>query len=144
MVKRTRSAALAAWRDRSTPIFSTVSVVSLMPAVSSTLTGIPLTTRVDSITSRVVPGKGVTIARSLLLQALSKLDLPTLGQPTIATFKPLLSSSPCSAVASKAVTFSNTRFNRSLISTSFKGGRSSSKSILASTSANIFKHSPLR
>ena len=139
MVNSTKSADSSAWRDRSTPICSTVSNVSLIPAVSNTWMGVPPTTKVDSITSRVVPGKSVTIARSLWLQALSKLDLPTLGRPTIATFKPFLSSSPRSAVAKIVFTWVNTACSCCLIASSSRGGKSSSKSIRASTSAKISK-----
>ena len=46
---------------RSTPMPSTKSFVSLKPAVSATTTGNPPTSSVNSRTSRVVPGMGVTI-----------------------------------------------------------------------------------
>ena len=68
------------------PICSTSSVgVDRMPAVSRRVTGTPCTDTEASTTSRVVPGTAVTMARSLLLHAFSRLDLPTLGRPTMAT-----------------------------------------------------------
>uniref|UniRef100_A0A7C9F693 Uncharacterized protein n=1 Tax=Opuntia streptacantha TaxID=393608 RepID=A0A7C9F693_OPUST len=82
------SAPSATASDLSTPILSTTSSVSRIPAVSSRVTGIPLTVILASTTSRVVPAMSVTIALSLLLQAFRRLDLPTLGRPTIATCKP--------------------------------------------------------
>lgn len=50
-----RSASLKALRERSTPIFSTISSVSRIPAVSTNLNGTPLTLTYSSKTSRVVP-----------------------------------------------------------------------------------------
>ena len=49
----------------STPIFSTTSSVSRIPAVSATTTAYPPISSVSSNTSRVVPGMLVTIAASL-------------------------------------------------------------------------------
>ena len=46
---------------RCTPMPSTISSVSLKPAVSATTTGNPPISSVNSRTSRVVPGIGVTI-----------------------------------------------------------------------------------
>ena len=48
--------------DFCTPIFSTISSVSLIPAVSTIFRGIPLIFTNSSITSLVVPGISVTIA----------------------------------------------------------------------------------
>lgn len=50
--------------DFRTPIFSTISSVSLIPAVSINTKGIPLILITSSITSLVVPGMCVTIALS--------------------------------------------------------------------------------
>lgn len=47
------------------PIFSTTSSVSLMPAVSRSVTGTPHTVTLASTTSRVVPAMSVTIALSV-------------------------------------------------------------------------------
>lgn len=47
------------------PIFSTISSVFLMPAVSRSVTGTPHTVTLASTTSRVVPAISVTIALSL-------------------------------------------------------------------------------
>ena len=49
---------------RFTPAYSTVSDVSLMPAVSMSLIGMPRMLAYSSMVSRVVPGISVTIARS--------------------------------------------------------------------------------
>ena len=56
--------------------------------------------------SRVVPATSVTMARWEPLQALSRLDLPTLGRPTSATCSPLRSSCParCVCLASEICT----------------------------------------
>jgi hypothetical protein len=82
----TKSAPKAAAFDRSMPICSTtLSVAVWMPAVSKSVIGTPLTATRASTISLVVPGWAVTIARSLRLHAFSKLDLPTLGRPMIAT-----------------------------------------------------------
>lgn len=91
-IKRT-SAPAAAALERSMPICSTTSVVaSWMPAVSSSVTGTPCTATDASTMSRVVPGLAVTMARSLRLHAFSKLDLPTLGRPTMAIWRGLCES----------------------------------------------------
>jgi hypothetical protein len=42
----------------------------------------------------------VTIARSVCVHALSRLDLPTLGRPTMATCRPWRSRLPCRLVRS--------------------------------------------
>ena len=121
---------------------STISSVSRIPAVSKTWTGIPPTTSCDSTTSRVVPGRSVTIARSLWLQAFNRLDFPTFGRPTIATLSPDLNNSPRSAVASIWVTCSITASMLDTIRSSYSGGKSSAKSIRASTSAKISSAMP--
>ena len=60
--KRIKSASLNALRERSTPIFSTISSVSRIPAVSTSLNGTPRTLTYSSHTSRVVPATSVTMA----------------------------------------------------------------------------------
>ena len=112
--KRTKSASCRAFLERSTPICSTRSSVSRMPAVSMSLSGTPLILTYSSITSRVVPSISVTIALSSRRRLLSRLDLPTLGRPMIAVEMPsrkilprravlrrLLSSASNSAVFSR-------------------------------------------
>ena len=96
----------------------------------------PPTTSCDSTTSRVVPGRSVTMARSQRLQALSRLDLPTLGRPTMATLSPIRSSCPASAVAKMCSTSPSTAATWARTAPSSRGGRSSSKSTRASTSAS--------
>ena len=58
----TKSAELSDSFDFSTPIFSTISSVSLIPAVSTIFKGIPFILTNSSITSLVVPAISVTIA----------------------------------------------------------------------------------
>ena len=62
---------------------STVSSVSLNPAVSIKRKRIPSYIKVSSILSRVVPGILETIAFSSLSSALRSEDLPTFGFPAI-------------------------------------------------------------
>ena len=50
--------------------------------------------KVSSIVSRVVPAISDTIARSSFSKALSKVDLPALGFPTIATGIPFFKTFP--------------------------------------------------
>ena len=65
-----------------------------MPAVSMrTNVRLPRASTV-SIESRVVPGCSATITRSSPSRAFSRLDLPTLGRPRIAT---RIAASPASA-----------------------------------------------
>ncbi len=56
--------------------------------MSSTRSGTPSMVNRSSITSRVVPASGATIARSSPSSALSSDDLPALGGPTIASDSP--------------------------------------------------------
>ena len=73
---------------RATPIFSTTFLVWRMPAVSNKINGMPLRLYLPSTTSRVVPAKGETMAFSSCSKAFKRVDFPTLGFPTIATFNP--------------------------------------------------------
>ena len=61
------------------PIFSMIFSVSLTPAVSIILKGIPSIVIYSSIVSLVVPGISVTIALFSPSKELSKEDFPTLG-----------------------------------------------------------------
>ena len=85
---KTKSASFNALRLRSTPIFSTTSSVSRIPAVSINCKGTPRTLTYSSIVSLVVPAISVTIAFSSLNSTFNKLDFPTFGRPTIAVFNP--------------------------------------------------------
>ena len=62
---RFKSASLEIVLDFFIPIFSTVFLCFLIPAVSKNLTGSPRISIYDSIASLVVPGSSATIAKSL-------------------------------------------------------------------------------
>ena len=64
IVQRTMAARSIALMALSIPICSTVSSVSRSPAVSKNRNRMPFISRVSSITSRVVPGMSLTMARS--------------------------------------------------------------------------------
>ena len=83
-----RSALLMASRARLTPMRSTVSSLSLMPAVSFKCMRMPSSWMLPSTVSRVVPGMSVTMARSSINRALSREDLPALGLPQMTTRRP--------------------------------------------------------
>ena len=83
-----RSARSPAFLARSTPMRSASSAPSRMPAVSVMRTGAPHISSVSSSVSRVVPGMEVTIARSVPMSALKRLDLPAFGAPNMATNAP--------------------------------------------------------
>lgn len=78
--------------DFSTPIFSTMSSVSLIPAVSIRFNVIPSMFNPASTMSLVVPGISVTIALSSSINLFKMLLFPTLGRPIIATFIPFVKS----------------------------------------------------
>ena len=101
--RRTRSASLRAFFERSTPICSTMSSVSRIPAVSTNLRGTPLMLTYSSMTSRVVPSISVTMAFSSRRRLLRRLDLPTFGRPMIAVEIPSRKILPRRAVFSKLV-----------------------------------------
>ena len=56
--------------------------------MSASVTGSPPISIVSRTMSRVVPGIGVTIARSLPTSRLSSVDLPAFGRPRITALKP--------------------------------------------------------
>ena len=90
----TRSAPDTCCRDLRTPSSSTASATLLRnPAVSVTITGIPSSSSVTSMASRVVPGRSDTMAASRPARTLSRLDLPVLGHPARTTRNPSRSSS---------------------------------------------------
>ena len=74
--------------DFSTPICSTLSSVSRIPAVSIIFKGTPPIFAYSSKLSLVVPGISVTIALSSRKSVFKRLDLPTFGLPMIAVTKP--------------------------------------------------------
>ena len=100
------------------------------PAVSVSTRGTPRTFATSSRVSRVVPGIGVTMARSVRRRALSRLDLPTLGLPTRAVRTPWRSTMPVVALAISA--WMSPRAGRRSGDTSAGGTSSSGKSIVAS------------
>ena len=85
---KTKSAVSNNFKLFSTPIFSTISSVSLIPALSDIFKiKFPMFT-LSSTISLVVPGISVTIAFSYFAKLLSKEDFPTFGFPTMATLIP--------------------------------------------------------
>ncbi|CAG5925587.1 Uncharacterised protein [Streptococcus pneumoniae] len=100
---RTKSASLRAFFERSTPICSTMSSVSRIPAVSINLRGTPLMLTYSSMTSRVVPAISVTIALSSRKRLLRRLDFPTLGRPMMAVEIPSRRILPRRAVLRRLV-----------------------------------------
>ena len=94
-----RSASAAYFLARSTPIFSTTSCVSWIPAVSIIFRLIPCRLILSCRASLVVPAISVTIALSSPSNILSRDDFPALGLPTITVDIPSLISLPLSAVA---------------------------------------------
>ena len=85
--------------DFSTPIFSTISSVSLIPAVSTIFRGIPLIFTNSSITSLVVPAISVTMALFSPSIQFIRDDFPTFGLPRMAVFRPSLRILPVSEVS---------------------------------------------
>ena len=103
------SARFMANNARSTLYFSTPGTIRprrRMPAVSIKVIGMFSWIRFVSTASRVVPGIGLTIARSFPRILFSRLDLPTFGFPTMAI---LIESSSISAVCSMDVLRAVTR-----------------------------------
>ena len=130
---KTKAASLTICRAFSTPIFSTTSSVARMPAVSIMRRGTPPTLAYSSMESRVVPGISVTIARSSCNKALSKLDLPTLGLPTIAVMSPSRRIRPVPAVLmSLAILLRTSTTFSATLSVTTSSTSSSGKSIAAS------------
>ena len=78
-----------------------------MPAVSISVTSSPFTSILVSVASRVVPGIGLTIARSCPTSLFSRLDFPAFGLPTMAIL--MLSSSSSAACSGKAATSASSR-----------------------------------
>ena len=129
-----KSACWARFTARSIPNFSIGSFVSRIPAVSTITTGNPFKSIWTSTTSRVVPAYCEVIAASRPASALSKVDLPTFGGPTITTSNP---SRNRSAIPTPAISDCNdciVRFSKSATSGITSTGTSSStKSIVASS-----------
>ena len=88
--------------DLSTPIFSTISSVSLIPAVSIKFSFIPSNVIDPSTISLVVPAIFVTIAFCSSNKWFSILLFPTFGLPIIATSIPFFNIEPSWAVFDKS------------------------------------------
>ena len=84
----TKSASASASIDFLIPMLSASSRARRIPAVSTSLTGMPPMETVSVTKSRVVPGVAVTMARSRSTRRLKREDLPTFGRPTIASVSP--------------------------------------------------------
>ena len=95
-IKITKSDSFIIFLLFSTPIFSTILSVSLIPAVSVIFKTIPFNFIVPSTISLVVPSISVTMAFSSSNKLFNKLLFPTLGLPIIPTFIPWLISFPSS------------------------------------------------
>ena len=102
----TKSASSILDKDFSTPIFSTLSSVFLIPAVSIILSKIPSNSISPSTVSLVVPSISVTIAFSSFNSLFKIDDFPTLGLPTITVFMPFLIVIPFSESFTKSINFS--------------------------------------
>ena len=121
---------------RSMPIFSTTSIVSRRPAVSSKVTGSPSRSIFTSITSRVVPAISDVIAASRPAKRLRSVDFPTLGEPRMATSNPCRRRSANTTPAASCSRLARTDRTNSITSGDTSNGTSSSaKSIVASIKA---------
>ncbi len=94
-----KSALSAYFLAFSTPIFSTSSSVSRIPAVSIIFKPKPFNFMDSSSTSRVVPATLVTIALSSPTKRFKREDFPTFGFPTITVLIPSFKSFPLSALS---------------------------------------------
>lgn len=94
MTHSTISASSSFWNVRLMPICSTLSSDCLMPAVSMKRKSVPPMFTVSSIASRVVPCTSLTMAFSSPSSVLSRVDLPALVSPTMATGVPFLMALP--------------------------------------------------
>ena len=92
--KRHTSHSSIAFLERSIPIFSTTSVLFLIPAVSTSFKVTFPRVNSPSIISLVVPAISVTIALSSSRSIFNSDDFPTLGRPTIAVLTPLTAITP--------------------------------------------------
>ena len=123
------------WKVRSMPMFSTTSLVLRIPAVSMKRKVMPSMRVVSSITSRVVPWMSLTMAFSSWSSRLSKVLLPTLVLPTMATGTPCLMAFPVSKEWARVLmrrSISSARARRSLRS----ANSSSSWSLKSSSSSS--------
>ena len=115
--KSTRSASFAESIAFSTPIFSTTSSVSRIPAVSMIRREIPWRRIVSSRISLVVPAISVTMALSSPKRVFKREDFPALGFPTITVLMPSFTSFP-SFTLSRSLSIFSSCFLTSLYSVS--------------------------
>ncbi len=139
----TKSASLTFSKAFSTPIFSTVSSVSLIPAVSIIFKGTPLILTYSSMVSLVVPGTSVTIARFSFNRKFIRDDFPTFGFPSITVFMPSFNIFPVSAVFMSLLSSGAKLLHKVLtlsivISSSSYSGKSMLTSIFANNSIISF------
>lgn len=141
--------------ERRMPSSSMESAVWRIPAVSISRNTRPLIVMVSSMVSRVVPGMSDTIALSSPVRALSRVDFPAFGLPTIATGIPFLIALPVryesanDLVTLRRFCVSSARCVRSANSTSSSEKSSSSSSsaprfiICVRSSSRAFEYCPL-
>ena len=129
-------AALAAFaRALRMPSASIWSLVSLNPAVSMKRNRSPSMVHASSTVSLVVPGMSDTMARSSPKRALSRVDFPRLGAPTMATGMPSFKAFP----AAKLSASWPTRLRRSASKSSNLCRSANSTSSSAKSSSNSSK-----
>ena len=98
----TMSASASASRDLRTPRHSVRRAACEFRRCRPIATGMPPMETVSLTRSRVVPGVAVTMARSRSTRRLNRLDLPTLGRPTMASVRPSCTTLPYAKVAAVA------------------------------------------
>ena len=128
---------------RCTPMFSTVSSVSLMPAQSANFSIISPSCTVSSTISRVVPSISVTMLFCTPVSRFISVDFPALGFPTMAVAMPFRSISPQSYVAIRLSIFSFTAvtlFSQSAFAISSSSSISDVIAIISSHSASILRY----
>ena len=131
------------------PSFSTVSSVLRMPAVSMKRNSTPPMVIASSTVSRVVPGISLTIARSSWSRAFSKVLLPLLGAPTMATGTPCRTALPKRKLSISPVQISVMRSSSAIRSGRFANStssslKSSSSSISAEKSMSSWRSASMR
>jgi len=99
-----RSASFANLLDLSTPSFSTISSVCLIPAVSMSFSMIPWMFICSSRVSLVVPAMSVTMALSSPNKVFRRLDFPAFGLPSITVFTPSVNILPLSTLVNNLST----------------------------------------
>ena len=104
-----------------------------MPAVSKNLNSTPFKTIVSSITSLVVPAISETMALSSFNKTFNNVDLPALGEPTMATGIPFLITFPNENESSRLFVLAATLFTRS--TNCWRSANSTSSSLKSNSSS---------